>query len=306
MPAAIEIEGLTKVYGYGADEFKAVDALDLTVGRGEVFGFLGPNGAGKTTTVQMLMQIIFPTSGNGTLLGKPLGDISAREKIGYLPELFQFHEFLRADEFLDFHARLYGIPSDRRASRIAAVLELVGLKDSASSKIRTFSKGMLQRIGIGQAIINEPELLFLDEPTSALDPMGRRDVRDLILDLRDAGTTVFLNSHLLSEVEMTCTQIGILNKGKLVRIGDMESMIQPTLCVDVKVDGLSDETLEKIRDLVASVEIDGDDMKVVVRDEDQVKMLARMIMDSGAEIRQFTPRRQQLEEVFLQSIEESS
>ncbi|MHB8792254.1 MAG: ABC transporter ATP-binding protein [Thermoleophilia bacterium] len=306
MPAAIEIEGLTKVYGYGADEFKAVDALDLTVGRGEVFGFLGPNGAGKTTTVQMLMQIIFPTSGNGTLLGKPLGDISAREKIGYLPELFQFHEFLRADEFLDFHARLYGIPSDRRASRIAAVLELVGLKDSASSKIRTFSKGMLQRIGIGQAIINEPELLFLDEPTSALDPMGRRDVRDLILDLRDAGTTVFLNSHLLSEVEMTCTQIGILNKGKLVRIGDMESMIQPTLCVDVKVDGLSDETLEKIRDLVASVEIDGDEMKVIVRDEDQVKMLARMIMDSGAEIRQFTPRRQQLEEVFLQSIEESS
>lgn len=306
MPAAIEIEGLTKVYGYGADEVKAVDALELTVGQGEVFGFLGPNGAGKTTTVQMLMQIIFPTSGSGTLLGKPLGDISAREKIGYLPELFQFHEFLRADEFLDFHARLYGIPSDRRADRVASVLELVGLKESASSKIRTFSKGMLQRIGIGQAIINEPELLFLDEPTSALDPMGRRDVRDLILDLRDAGTTVFLNSHLLSEVEMTCTQIGILNKGRLVRLGDMESMVKPTLCVDIKVDGLSDETLEKIRDLVASVEVDGDELKVIVRDEDQVKMLARMIMDSGAELRQFTPRRQQLEEVFLQSIEESS
>ncbi|MDO8736006.1 MAG: ABC transporter ATP-binding protein, partial [Thermoleophilia bacterium] len=266
----------------------------------------GPNGAGKTTTVQMLMQIIFPTGGGGRLLGKPLGDIPTREKIGYLPELFQFHEFLRADEFLDFHARLYGIPADLRANRIASVLELVGLTDSAKSKIRTFSKGMLQRIGIGQAIINKPDLLFLDEPTSALDPMGRRDVRDIILDLRDAGTTVFLNSHLLSEVEMTCTQIGILNKGKLVRIGDMESMIKPTLVVDVKVDGLKDETLERIRDLVASVEIDGEDMKVIVRDEDQVKMLARMIMDSGAEMRQFTPRRQQLEEVFLQSIEESS
>jgi ABC-2 type transport system ATP-binding protein len=306
MPAAIEIEGLTKVYGYGADEVKAVDALELTVGQGEVFGFLGPNGAGKTTTVQLLMQIIFPTSGKGRLLGKPIGDISAREKIGYLPELFQFHEFLRADEFLDFHARLYGIPSDRRATRVAEVLELVGLSESAKSKIRTFSKGMLQRIGIGQAIINEPGLLFLDEPTSALDPMGRRDVRDLILDLRDAGTTVFLNSHLLSEVEMTCTRIGILNKGKLVRIGDIESMVKPTLCVDIRVDGLPDETLEKIRDLVASVEIDGDELKVIVRDEDQVKMLARMIMDSGAELRQFNPRRQQLEEVFLQSIEESS
>jgi len=306
MPAAIEIEGLTKVYGYGAEEVKAVDALELTVGQGEVFGFLGPNGAGKTTTVQMLMQIIFSTSGSGKLLGKPLGDISAREKIGYLPELFQFHDFLRADEFLDFHARLYGISADLRAGRVAAVLKLVGLSDSAKSKIRTFSKGMLQRIGIGQAIINEPKLLFLDEPTSALDPMGRRDVRDLILNLREAGTTVFLNSHLLSEVEMTCTQIGILNKGKLVRVGDMESMIQPTLCVDIKVDGLSEETLERVRDLVASVEITGDDMKVIVRDEEQVKMLARMIMDSGAEIRQFTPRRQQLEEVFLQSIEESN
>jgi len=306
MPAAIEIEGLTKVYGYGVDEVKAVDALELTVDQGEVFGFLGPNGAGKTTTVQMLMQIIFPTEGNGKLLGKPIGDIMAREKIGYLPELFQFHEFLRADEFLDFHARLYGIPASRRADRIASVLELVGLGESAKSKIRTFSKGMLQRIGIGQAIINEPDLLFLDEPTSALDPMGRRDVRDIILDLRDAGTTVFLNSHLLSEVEMTCTQIGILNKGKLVRVGDMESMVKPTLVVDIKVDGLNDETLERIRDLVASVEIDGDDMKVIVRDEDQVKMLARMIMDSGAEMRQFTPRKQQLEEVFLQSIEESS
>jgi len=306
MPAAIEIEGLTKVYGYGEDEVKAVDALDLTVDQGEVFGFLGPNGAGKTTTVQMLMRIIFPTSGSGTLLGKPLGDIHAREKIGFLPELFQFHEFLRADEFLDFHARLYGIPAGLRASRVAAVLELVGLSESAKSKIRTFSKGMLQRIGIGQAIINEPRLLFLDEPTSALDPMGRRDVRDLILNLRDAGTTVFLNSHLLSEVEMTCTQIGILNKGKLVRVGDMDSMIQPTLCVDIKVDGLTDETLARIRDLVASVEFEGDEMKVIVQDEDQVKMLARMIMDSGAELRQFTPRRQQLEEVFLQSIEESS
>src|SRR5665811_617003 len=269
MPAAIEIEGLTKVYGYGAEEVKAVDALELTVGQGEVFGFLGPNGAGKTTTVQMLMQIIFSTSGSGKLLGKPLGDISAREKIGYLPELFQFHDFLRADEFLDFHARLYGISADLRAGRVAAVLKLVGLSDSAKSKIRTFSKGMLQRIGIGQAIINEPKLLFLDEPTSALDPMGRRDVRDLILNLREAGTTVFLNSHLLSEVEMTCTQIGILNKGKLVRVGDMESMIQPTLCVDIKVDGLSEETLERVRDLVASVEITGDDMKVIVRDEEQ-------------------------------------
>jgi ABC-2 type transport system ATP-binding protein len=305
MPAAIEIEGLTKVYGYGSDEVEAVKALDLTVGHGEVFGFLGPNGAGKTTTVQMLMQIIFPTSGKGMLLGKPLGDISARERIGYLPELFQFHTFLRADEFLDFHARLYGIPAGRRRQRVAEVLEIVGLNENAKSRIRTFSKGMLQRIGIGQAIINEPELLFLDEPTSALDPMGRRDVRDLILKLREKGTTVFLNSHLLSEVEMTCTQIGILNMGRLVRVGDIQSLVQPTHCVDIRVEGLPPETMADIRNLASKVDGDEKEMTVTVENEAEVEKVARIIMESGAQLREFTPRSQELEEIFLQSIEES-
>ena len=305
MPAAIEIQELTKVYGAGNDEVIAVDGLDLSVDQGEVFGFLGPNGAGKTTTVQMLMQIIFPTSGNGRLLGKPLGDISVREKIGYLPESFRFHDFLRADEFLDFHACLYGIAAGERKRRVEEILELVGLRETARSRIRTFSQGMLQRIGLGQAIINKPKLLFLDEPTSALDPLGRRDVRDLILSLRDEGTTVFLNSHLLSEVEMTCSQIGILNRGKLVRVGDIESLIKPTQCVDIRVEGLPDETLEKIRRLATNVEGNHGDMTVTLKDEEQVPLLARMIMDSGADLREFTPRSQQLEEVFVQSIEES-
>ncbi|MHB8859504.1 MAG: ABC transporter ATP-binding protein [Thermoleophilia bacterium] len=305
MSAAIEIEGLTKVYGFGDEEVRAVDSLDLSVGPGEVFGFLGPNGAGKTTTVQMLMQIIFPTSGRASLLGSPIGDIAAREKIGYLPELFQFHDFLRAEEFLDFHARLYGMPAADRKRRIEEVLELVGLKEASRSRIRTFSKGMLQRIGIGQAIINKPELLFLDEPTSALDPLGRRDVRDLILSLRDGGTTVFLNSHLLSEVEMTCSQIGILNKGKLIRVGDIQSLIQTTHCVDIRVEGLPEETLEKIRRMATNIEANNGDMTVTLEDEEQVPLLARMIMDSGAVLREFTPRSQQLEEVFVQSIEES-
>ncbi|MCL4473447.1 MAG: ABC transporter ATP-binding protein [Actinobacteria bacterium] len=305
MSAAIEIEGLTKVYGFGDEEVKAVDSLELSVGPGEVFGFLGPNGAGKTTTVQMLMQIIFPSSGRASLLGSPIGDIAAREKIGYLPELFQFHDFLRAEEFLDFHARLYGMPAADRKRRIEEVLELVGLKEAARSRIRTFSKGMLQRIGIGQAIINKPELLFLDEPTSALDPLGRRDVRDLILSLRDGGTTVFLNSHLLSEVEMTCSQIGILNKGKLIRVGDIQSLIQTTHCVDIRVEGLPEETLEKIRRMATNIETNNGDMTVTLEDEEQVPLLARMIMDSGAVLREFTPRSQQLEEVFVQSIEES-
>jgi ABC-2 type transport system ATP-binding protein len=165
---------------------------------------------------------------------------------------------------------------------------------------------MLQRIGMAQAIINRPRLLFLDEPTSALDPMGRRDVRDLILRLRDEGITVFLNSHLLSEVEMTCSRIGILNKGKIVRIGDMESLVQPTHCVDLRAENLSGETMEKIRGMATSVEGGDGELTVTVASEDDIPVLARMIMDSGADLREFTPRSQQLEEVFIQSIEESS
>ena len=164
---------------------------------------------------------------------------------------------------------------------------------------------MLQRIGIGQAIINEPWLLFLDEPTSALDPMGRRDVRDLILKLREKGTTVFLNSHLLSEVEMTCTQIGILNKGRLVRVGDIQSLVQPTHCVDIRVEGLPPETMADIRNLATKVDGDEKEMTVTVDNEAQVEKIARMIMESGAQLREFTPRSQELEEIFLQSIEES-
>lgn len=305
MTAAIEIEGLSKVFGFGDERTVAVDSLELSVDDGEVFGFLGPNGAGKTTTVQMLMQIIYPTSGTARLLGKPLGDMEVRAGIGYLPELFQFHPFLKADEFLDFHGRLYGMSSAERKRRIPEVLKLIGLDENARSRIRTFSKGMLQRIGIGQAIINEPELLFLDEPTSALDPIGRRDVRDLIMRLKDKGTTIFLNSHLLSEVEMTCDRIGILNKGKLVKVSKMQALISPSPCVDIKVDKVTDEMLERIRTIATDVEWSGDSLSVTLEDEEQINELANIIMDSGATLREFTPRQQALEESFVQAIEES-
>lgn len=305
MTAAIEIEALTKVFGFGKERKVAVDALDLSVDDGEVFGFLGPNGAGKTTTMQMLMQIIFPTSGSGNLLGEPLGSVEARTSIGYLPELFQFHPFLKADEFLDFHGRLYGMSSAERQQRIPEVIDLVGLNENTGSRIRTFSKGMLQRIGIGQAIINNPRLLFLDEPTSALDPMGRRDVRDLIMRLRDRGTTIFLNSHLLSEVEMTCDRIGILNKGKLVKVSKMQALISPTPCVDIKVDKVSDELLRRVKALASAVEHTGDSLCVTLKDEEQINELANIVMDSGATLREFTPRQQALEESFVQAIEES-
>ncbi|MHB0867550.1 MAG: ABC transporter ATP-binding protein [Thermoleophilia bacterium] len=278
----------------------------MTVDEGEVFGFLGPNGAGKTTTVQMLMQVIYPTSGSARLLGKPVGDMRARESIGYLPELFQFHGFLKADEFLDFHARLYGMPADGRSSRVAEVLEMVGLGDNVHSRLRTFSKGMLQRIGIGQAIINHPRLLFLDEPTSALDPMGRRDVRDLIQNLKSEGTTVFLNSHLLSEVETTCDRVGIMSKGKLVRVSDLDSLTKQGHSVDIKAEGVTEDTLDDIRAMAISVERRDSYLVVTVERAEILSDLARMILDSGANLLEFTPRQVGLEEAFMQVIEEST
>lgn len=306
MAAAIEIEGLTKVYGTGEGEVRAVDCLDLTIEQGEVFGFLGPNGAGKTTTVQMLMQVIFPSSGTARMLGKPLGDLQARAQIGYLPETFHYHPFLRADELLDFHARLYGMPASQRKTRIGEVLELVSLEENRRSRVRTFSQGMLQRIGIAQAVINHPRLLFLDEPTSALDPMGRRDVRDLILELRDQGTTVFLNSHLLSEVEMTCARIGIMNKGKLVQVSDLKSLMKPGHEVEIRAEGLSQETMDRIRAKAKIMEHNDGHLVVSVEREELLSELAHLITASGAILKGFTPRQVPLEEVFMEVIEENN
>jgi ABC-2 type transport system ATP-binding protein len=306
MTPAIEIEGLSKVYGIGEEEFLAVDSLELTVDQGEVFGFLGPNGAGKTTTIQMLLQIVFPSSGSAKLLGKPLDDVDMRSRVGYLPEMFQFHSFLRADEFLDFHARLYGIRGSERRKRIPEVLEQVGLADNAKSRIRTFSKGMLQRIGIGQAIINRPRLLFLDEPTSALDPMGRRDMRDLINDLKAEGSTIFLNSHMLSEVEMVCDQVGIMNGGKLARISDLQSLTRQVHQVDIKVERLTDEAFEKIRALAASVTREDGSLSITLEREEQLNQLTIIITESGATLLEMKQRETPLEEAFLQVIEETT
>ena len=194
--AAIATRGLRKEFG----EKVAVADLTLQVEQGEVFGFLGPNGAGKTTSIKMLLGLTAPTAGEGYLLGQPLGDHRTRARIGFLPEHFRFHEWLTAAEFLDLHGRLYGMERSRRQEVIPDLLELVGLADRAGTRLSAFSKGMLQRIGLAQALLNDPALVFLDEPTSGLDPLGRRLVRNIINHLREEGTAVFLNSHLLGEI----------------------------------------------------------------------------------------------------------
>jgi ABC-2 type transport system ATP-binding protein len=303
MRAAIEIEGLTKTYGAGSGSVTPVDGLSLTVASGEIFGLLGPNGAGKTTTIKMLAGLVFPSSGSASLLGNPVGHVQTRVRIGYLPESISMNTFMRAAEYLDFHARLYGMGAARRRQKVADVLEQTGLKESAESRVRNFSRGMMQRMALAQAIINEPELLLLDEPASALDPIGRRDLRDIIIRMRNRGTTVFINSHLLSEVEMICTRIGIMNRGRLIRIGEMGAIIRPVQVVDVKTDGLSAEAMASIEELAAKVDfVAGGSFTAVLGNDEEIARLVEIITTSGAMLRELSPRNMTLEAAFLEEI----
>ncbi len=305
-PLAVETVGLRKEYGRKV----AVANLSLAVPAGEVFGFLGPNGAGKSTTVKMLVGLVRPTAGRGTLLGRPLGDPAARQRLGFLPEQFRFHEWLRAEEFLDFHASLFGIPHAQRPSRIADALALVGLKARAKDTLRTFSKGMLQRIGIAQALIGDPELVILDEPTSALDPIGRRDVRDLIRTLRTRGTAVFLNSHLLSEVEMVCDRVAILDRGLVVRQGPLRDLIAGTLAAELRVDAVTPALQQALAsrwhvlsDGVTAISSPGQEaVHVALDDESELPEVADAALRSGARLYALIPHQRTLEDLFVQLV----
>src|SRR6478735_1439987 len=227
----IETTELRKVYGSKI----AVDDLTLQVPRGEVFGFLGPNGAGKSTSVKMLLGLVAPSSGDARVLGRPPSHPAAMARVGFLPEHFRFHEWLQAAELLDMHGRLYGMDAGTRRRRIPVLLEQVGLADQAGRQLGRFSKGMLQRIGLAQALLNEPQLVFLDEPTSALDPFGRLLVRGVIHDLKARGTTIFLNSHLLGEVEATCDRVSFIKEGRVLRTLALHELEAGLLHVELRV-----------------------------------------------------------------------
>src|SRR6478735_9329350 len=226
MPA-IETHVLAKDYKVGfwrPRPYRALDGLTLSVEPGEVFGFLGPNGAGKTTTLKLLMQLVYPTSGSAAILGRPLGDLGMKRRIGYLPENPYFYDYLTAEELLTYFASLFGYRGQERHVRTARLLDEVGIGAERRMQLRKFSKGMLQRVGIAQALINDPDLVIFDEPMSGLDPLGRRDVRALILRLRDRGCTVFFSSHVLSDAEALCSRVAILARGRLVAAGDLSEM----------------------------------------------------------------------------------
>jgi ABC-2 type transport system ATP-binding protein len=226
--AAIETEGLTKDFLVGfwrPRPYRALDSLTITVDEGEVFGFLGPNGAGKSTTLKLLLQLLYPTAGAVRILGRPAGDLSVRRRIGFLPEHPYFYDYLTAEELLSYFARLFGLTGADVASRVSRVLDEVGIGAERRLRLRQYSKGMVQRIGLAQALLNEPEVVFLDEPMSGLDPLGRRDVRRLMLQLRDRGCTVFFSSHILSDAEALCSRVAILAQGRLVSTGRLADIL---------------------------------------------------------------------------------
>jgi ABC-2 type transport system ATP-binding protein len=295
MDYAIETQGLRKRFG----EKTAVSDLTLTVRQGEVFGFLGPNGAGKTTSIKMLLALVKPSAGTAQVLGAPVGNLEARSRIGFLPEHFRFHDWLTARELLRFHGRLYHIPAARLLSRIEELLVRVDLQDAGDLRLREYSKGMLQRIGLAQALLNQPQLVFLDEPTSGLDPLGRLLVRDIIRDLRREGTAVFLNSHLLGEVEVSCDRVAFVKKGVVVREMALQEK-QNTMELELKLGQVAPEILAGLLQFGKNPSIRNGHVRVQVTDENSIPEIACWLVQQGVKIYQLSMVKQSLEALFLE------
>ena len=294
---AIRTRGLRKVFGGKV----AVRNLTLDVWRGEVFGFLGPNGAGKSTSVKMLLGLVFPTSGEAEILGRPAGDVKTRSKVGFLPEHFRFYDWLTSTELLKLHGRLYGMSHAALRERVPSLLDLVGLTPHRDKPLRDFSKGMLQRIGLAQALLNEPDLIFLDEPTSGLDPFGRRLVRDIIKTQRDRGATVLLNSHLLGEVEITCDRVAFIRDGEVVetrQLNDNEEQIT----VSIRAVNVNAEILNGLSQWTLSVRSEGERLTLTLSCGTLLPQVVRYLVAKGADVYEVTPQRLSLEERFLEIV----
>jgi ABC-2 type transport system ATP-binding protein len=298
MTNAIETFELRKVY----NETKvAVQSLTMQVGRGEVFGFLGPNGAGKTTSIKMLLGLVRPTDGSALLMGQPVNKPAARRQVGFLPEHFRFHEWLQAEEFLDLHGQLSGMSHADRAQRIPEMLERVGLAEVAHKPLSTFSKGMLQRIGLAMALLHRPAVVFLDEPTSGLDPFGRLLVRDVIRAARNEGMTVFLNSHLLGEVEVTCDRVAFIRQGKVLRAGTIPELSGGLTRARLRLDRVTPELLAGLEHWSNTVEsMSEQEIMLSLVGEDSLPEINAWLVGQGVRVYALVPHQLSLEDLFLQ------
>jgi ABC-2 type transport system ATP-binding protein len=307
MAAAISIQGLTKKYVdvWQKQEVIAVNNLNLEVAEGEIFGFLGRNGAGKTTTIKMLLGLIFPTAGDATLLGKPMGDNSVKHELAYLPEETYFYDSMTGWDILDYYARLFKIPEPERSRRVQICLEKVRLQPDAWKRgIRGYSKGMRQRTGIAQALINDPKLLFLDEPTSGLDPIAHAELRDIVASLKDEGKTVFLSSHQLADVELICSRVAIIHRGKLLRQGTIKELVAGDFAeVVVERAGITDGTLGKIQEIAPGTDSGvGSTMRITVAEVEKINAIIDIVRGGGGSIVSVVPHKRTLEDVFVETV----
>lgn len=302
----VETEELCKVFrvGFWGRRVTAVDRLDLNVRRGEVFGFLGPNGAGKTTTLKILMGLIYPTSGTARLFGHEVGDPRAKTKLGFLPESPYFYDYLTSREFLRFYGHLFALSGGLLEKRIDELLELVGMTAARDLQLRKFSKGMLQRVGIAQALINDPELVVLDEPMSGLDPIGRKEIRDLILRLKETGKTVLFSSHILHDAEVLCDRVAMILKGRLVACGKVTDLIDQGAShqVELVVDRLTSEGVGHLRPLTEKIVTQGDRMLVILKNQQQVDGALEIIRAAKARLVSMNPHKASLEDLFIREV----
>jgi ABC-2 type transport system ATP-binding protein len=299
---AIEIQNLRKVFRLGLrlKKVEAVSGISFTVPKGTVFGFLGPNGAGKTTTIKMLTGLIHPTSGNAILLNEAIGTSSIRMKLGYLPEHPYFYDYLTGLETLMFYGGLFGIDGKTLRNRAHELLERVGLTEAKDRRVRKYSKGMTQRMGIAQALINDPELVILDEPLSGLDPIGRKDVREILVDLKQAGKTIFFSSHILADIEMICDEVAIINKGLLIESGSISNLL--TRSEDLVEIMIRSEGDAPILAGVGNADRLGDIWRYQLK-SDQIGQSLETLLENKVEILSLTPQRATLEELFMSEVE---
>ncbi len=302
MPPVLEISHVSKSYrtSFSLRKYWILKDLSFSVEQGEIFGFIGPNGAGKTTTIKLVMDLIRPDGGSIRIFGSSHRNVESKAAIGFLPENPYFYDYLTASEFLDFYGRLFGFSRPVREAKTRELLSRVGLANRGDRQLRKFSKGMLQRIGLAQALVNDPRLVILDEPMSGLDPVGRREVRDLILSLKEAGKTVFFSTHILSDTELICDRVGILSKGELKAVGKVSELLTARIkFFEVTYSGPEAETLPGIEGVISR---DGGETLVRVRDEAAVRALAEAILRQGGSLRAVVPQRERLEDLFLREI----
>jgi len=306
----IKAEGLKKTFrvGFRRKEIEALKGLDLEIEKGEIFGFLGPNGAGKTTTIKILVGLIKPSAGKAWVMNQPVGTVSAREKLGFLPEQPYFYDYLTGEEFLNFCSRFFPFTEQERKKRINHLLELVGLERARDLALRKYSKGMLQRIGLAQALINDPELVILDEPLTGLDPIGRKEMRDLISQLGKENKTVFFSTHILSDVEVICDRVGIIHQGKLLGVGLLEDLYKKTIKEwELQAEVRNEQLLARLNQLSEEKNLPmlWQKERVLIRtaDEEEAQSLLKLIFEGGGKILEYTVKRESLEDFFWKVVE---